>query len=254
MVAPTTSSNGISDIDAQILKLAPTFQTAIKTEIDAQSAPLNKVKAESDAIDVTKAVYTDMKTNFDALQDAVQALISTQDTYALGATAKSSVTSFSPGSTVFTAATQDSALAGEYDISVSTLAKAETQATAASASADIALGKSGIFWLGGNGKASVDGFTPSTSVLGATTGAVASGQRELGSTVSSKTQNESYSLQVRDYDGVRQFRLANADGTAVSIRKTDGSGYTDDWQTMTNGSYDTGRGLALTLSTAGETG
>jgi flagellar hook-associated protein 2 len=261
MMASTVSSSTSStssaqaDIDAQILKLATTFQTAISATIDTASAPLKKVQAQSADVDVRKAVYTDLKNNFDALQSAVQGLISTQASYAMGGTAKSTVTPFTSGSTVFTATTQGAALSGEYDISVTTLARAQTQATAAAASSDLALNKSGTIWLGGTGKASVDAFMLSDSVTAATIGTVASGQRELGSTINTDTQKESYSLQVRDSsDGVRQFRLTNADGTAVSIRSSDGSGFTDSWQTLNSGAYDTGRGLVLTLSSAGAPG
>jgi flagellar hook-associated protein 2 len=45
----------------------------------------------------------------------------------------------------------------------------------------------------------------------------------------------------------------DADGNATSIRKTDGStGTTSEWQTMRDGSFDTGRGQTLTLSKTGE--
>ncbi len=246
----SSTSSAQADIDAQIRKLAPTFQTAISATIDTASAPLKKVQAQSADVDVRKAVYTDLKTNFDALQSAVQGLISTQGLYAMGGTAKSTVTSFTTGATVFTATTKDTAVSGEYDISVTTLARAHTQATSAAASADLPLGKSGTFWMGGTGHASVDAFVPSVSVTAAVTGSVVDGQHELGSTIGS----EAYSLQVRDSNGVRQFRLTNADGSALSIRTTDGSGFTDGWQSLSSGAYDTGRGLVLTLSSAGSPG
>jgi flagellar capping protein FliD len=244
------SASAAADIDAAIKKLAPTFQTAISATIDAESSPLKKAQAQRDAIDIRRGVYTDMKSNFDALRSSVQALITTQATYALNRTSVSTVTPFTSGYSVFSASASETAQSGEYDIAVTSLARAQTQATAASASADIALGKSGTFWLGGNGVAAVNSFVPSTSVTDAITGTVADGQRELGSTL----EGEVYSLQVRDSAGIRQFRLANADGAAVSIRKMDGSGYTDGWQTMTDSAYDTGRGLVLTLSTTGSAG
>ena len=54
--------------------------------------------------------------------------------------------------------------------------------------------------------------------------------------------------------GTRQFRLVNADGSAMSIRNAGGSGYTSDWQILTDGEYDTGRGLSFTLNSSGELG
>jgi flagellar capping protein FliD len=235
-------------IDAQIRKLAPTFQTAISTTIDAESAPLKKAQAQKEAMEVRRAVYTDMKSNFDSLQNAVQALISTQTSYGLKLTPKSSVNPAVTGTTVFSAIASDSAPSGEYDITVGALAKAHSVASAAESSADVALGKSGIFYLGGDGaNSSVSGFVGGTSVTNAeASGSVADGQRELG--------GGAYSVQVRDYDGNRQFRLVNADGTAVSIRNGSSSTYTDSWQTMRSGAFDTGRGLKLDLSTSGATG
>ncbi len=240
----------ITSVDDSIKNLATTYQTAIKAAIEAQSAPLKRVQAQRDTLDVRKGVFTDVKNNFDALQSALQALISSQASYGLNLVSKASVIPGTAGSTVMTlGTTSESATAGDYDISVTQLAKANSRASAAAASPDIALGKSGTFWLGGNGTAALQtetasgvysDFVASGSVTAAATSTVASSQRELGT--------GSYSLQVRDSGGVRQFRLVNADGNAVSIRKTDGSsGYTSEWQAMTSGAYDTGRGQTLTL-------
>jgi flagellin-like hook-associated protein FlgL len=70
-----------------------------------------------------------------------------------------------------------------------------------------------------------------------------------------------YTLATRDLIGPplqHQFRLVDAAGVAQSILtqggdKNDPSAYTSDWQPMTSGSYDTGRGLNLTLDSAGTT-
>ena len=254
----------ISSIDTQIAKLAPTFQTAIKAVIDSESTSLKRTQAQKDSIDVRRSVYTDIKTNFDGLQNALQALISTQDTYGMNLVSKASVTPGTTGSTVLSASTtSDTAAAADYDIAVTQLAKAQSKSTSLAYSPDVALGKSGTFWLGGTGSAALQtkiktstdpapivyeysAFVPSTSVTAGATSTVATGQRELGA--------GDYALETRDLDGVRQFRLINADGSSVSIRnQQDGTSYTSAWQTMTNGSYDTGRGLSLTLNTNGST-
>ena len=144
------------------------------------------------------------------------------------------------GTTVLTGTSTDSTVAGDYDVVVGLLARANSQSGISAPTADLALGKSGTYWLGGTGLASVTGFSASTSVTDATTGTVADGQRELGST--GTIAAEAYSLQVRDSGGVRQFRLVNADGTAMSIRNQGGTDFTSSWQAMSDGSYDTGRG------------
>lgn len=247
-------TNTISSIDSSILNLAPTYQKAIKAVIDSESEPLNRTQTLRDQLDVRRSVFTDVRDNFTTLQGAVQALISTQASYGLSLVAKSTITPAAAGTMVFNATlTSDSAPAADYDIYVSKLAKAESRASAPVASPDIALNKSGTFWLGGTGTAALQtetssnvysDFVPSSSVFGATTTNVASGQREMG------TGN--YTLQIRDLSGVRQFRMVDADGNAVSIRSTDGASiYTSDWQKMTDGSYDTGRGQLLTLNAQG---
>ncbi|HEX2998059.1 MAG TPA: flagellar filament capping protein FliD [Anaerolineales bacterium] len=245
----------ISSVD--LSGLAPTFQTAIKSIIEAESAPLKQVQTRRDQLDVRRSVFTDVKTNFDALQSAAQALISTQASFGLSLVAKASVTPLTSGSTVLTASLTDESIpSADYDFSVIKLAKAQSRAAAAVSSPDIALNKSGTFWLGGTGTAALQtetspgvfaDFVPSTSVTAATTTAVASSQRELGQGL--------YNIQVRDQNGVRQFRLVDADGNAVSIRSTDGtSTYTSNWQKMVDGSYDTGRGQSLTLISLGDLG
>ena len=248
-------ANTVSSIDASLLNLAPTFQKTIKAIIEAESTPLKQTQVLRDQLDVRRAVFTDIKSNFDALQSAMQALISTQASFGLNLVSKSGITPTLAGTTVLTAnVTSESMPPGDYDFSVTKLAKAHSRAADAVSSPDLALHKSGTFWMGGAGTAALqtettpgmyDDFVPSSTVTAATTASVASSQRELG--------EGNYCLQVRDSAGVRQFRLVNADGNVVSIRSTDAtSTYTSDWQNMVNGSYDTGRGQSLTLSTTGD--
>jgi len=237
-------ASSIGPIDTSIAALAPTFQTAIKAIINSESAPLNRVQAQKDQVDVRRSVYTDIKANFDALQTSLQALISTQASYGMNLTSKLTVVPGTSGTTVLSATSVESAAAADYDIVVSQLAKFQSKASAAAFSSDAALGKSGTFWLGGSGTSAIS-FTANDTVTASTTGTTASGQRELGT--------GSYSLETRDSSGVRQFRLVNADGKAVSILNQSGTNYTSEWQTMTDGSYDTGRGLNLTLNSLGAT-
>jgi flagellar capping protein FliD len=244
----------VSSIDVSLQNLAPTFQTAIKTIIEAESNPLKQTQSLRDQLDVRRGVYTDVKSNFDALQGTIQALISTQASYGLSLVSKSSVTPITAGTTVLSASiTNDSTPAADYDFSVTRLAKAESRATAPAASSDTALNKTGTFWLGGTGQAALQtetspgvysAFVPGSTVTAAVVNSVASGQRELG--------QGNYTVQVRDFNGIHQFRLVDADGNAVSIHSANGtSAYTTDWQNAIDGAYDTGRGQILTLSRQG---
>jgi flagellar hook-associated protein 2 len=245
----------ISSIDSTISKnLATTFQTAIKASIEAQSASLNRVQLQKESLSVKRGIYADVKSNFDALQGAVQALISSQASYGLTLVSKASVTPATAGTAVITVGSaSETTPASDYDFSVTHLAKAHSRATATASSPDVALNKSGTFWMGGTGIAALQtesspgvysDFVPTTSVTAASTATAASGQRELGT--------GDYTVQVRDSNGTRQFRLVNADGNAISIRKADGSSsFTSEWQNMPNAAYDTGRGQTLTLSRSG---
>lgn len=246
----------ISSIDLSISKnLTPTFQNAIKAAITSESTPLNRVQALKAAMDVRRSVYTDVKNNFDALQSAVQALISSQGSYGLKPVPKSSVIPGTSGTSVLSVSqTGENASVSDYDFTVTQLAKAHSRATAAFSSPDVALNKSGTFWLGGVGIASLQSetttpgeysdFVPSTTLTAATISTTATGQHELGT--------GDYTLQLRDYSGNRQFRLVNADGNAVSINNINSTTtYTSDWQTMKDGAFDTGRGQILSLNTTG---
>ncbi len=248
------ASTTITSIDTLIQKLTPSFQTAIKSTIEAESGPLKRVQSQKDTLDVRRGIYTDIKSNFDGLQSAIQALISTQSTYGLSLVSKSSVLPGTSGTTVLTVSkTAENVPVTDYDFIVTKLARAHSRATAAAPSPDIALNKSGTFWLGGTGTAALQSesapdtysdFIPTSSVTAAITAPATNGQRELGT--------GDYTLQVRDSAGIRQFRLVDADGNAVSIRKVDSSSsMTSDWQNMSNGTFDTGRGQILTLNKTG---
>ena len=77
-------ATAVSSIDASISKnLATVFQTAIKASIEAESASVKRVQTLKDSVQVRRGVYTDVKTNLDALQSAIQALVSTQSSYGL---------------------------------------------------------------------------------------------------------------------------------------------------------------------------
>ncbi len=244
----------VSSIDVSLQNLAPTFQKAIKAIIESESAPLTRTQTLKDQLEIRRSVYTDVKTNFDALQSAVQALISSQASYGLSLVSKLNVTPAIAGSTVLTASvTNDSVPIADYDIFVSKLAKAESRSTAAFPGSDVALNETGTIWLGGTGNAALQtetspgvhsDFVPTSTITAAIPSSVANGQRELGS--------GNYTVQLRDLNGIRQFRLVDEDGDAASIRSTnDSSLYTSNWQKVVDGSFDTGRGQRLTLSSQG---
>lgn len=242
------ASSVTSSTSTTYANLATTFQTAIKTSMDAAREPVNRLETERDTVEVRRGIYTDIKNGLDGLLKSIQALNSTSDDYAFKQVSKATVTPSTPNSTVFTATATESALIADYEIAVTRLAKAHTRASAEMTSPDMPLGRSGVFWMGGTGEASVS-LTPSGALQGAVLSSVAEDQRELG------TGN--YSVEVRQVGGVKQFRLVDADGKAMSIARASGTGFTSDWQSLKSGTFDTGRGLTFTLdreASAGVTG
>jgi flagellar capping protein FliD len=133
-----------SDLNTALKNLAPSFQTAINASIEAESEPLKRIQALKDQTDVRRNIYTDMKTNLGALQSAVQGLITTQAGYSMNPVLSASVIPGTAGTSVITTSSNSGTLvAGDYDIAVTRLAKAQSRATAAAASPDMALGKGG---------------------------------------------------------------------------------------------------------------
>lgn len=84
----------------------------------------------------------------------------------------------------------------------------------------------------------------STTITQIGAGVVAAGQTELAA--------DTYTVETRLNAGVWQFRVLDSSSTAVNVRLSDGSGYSDQWQDIPAASgspvqYDTGRGLTVTF-------
>jgi len=214
------------------------FREAIESMLSVDRASVTRLEEQRDTVELRRALYRDIQSNLNALKSAARALISTHSSYAMGQGRTAVVTPFTSGASVLTATAGSDAIPGEYEIVVSKLAKAHSQVSGVQASVDGALGKSGEFWLGGTGTASVS-FSPAGALSAVEVADVAEGQRELGS--------GEYKLEVRLKDGKKQFRLVDADGNAVAINRLNGKGTTSTWQDLTSGELDTGRGFKITL-------
>jgi flagellar hook-associated protein 2 len=244
----TTSSVSSSTTTPQ---LDAVFTNAINAAITQASQPLTTLKQKSTDLTVQKGMYNDLNGYLSSLQSSVQALVSTDGSYALKSARNASVTSSVSGSTVATANADGSAVSGNYTLSNITLAKEERVASTQQTYSDQALGFTGTFYLGGLDSAQIDvnpehtNHTTTTNAATAfNTAAVASGQTGLGSsTFYVETRQDSTS-------GTWQFRLVDDEGNAQSIQLSDGSGYSSGWQNIPTGqSYDTGRGLSITFGT-----
>jgi flagellar hook-associated protein 2 len=230
---------------AALNNLSSVFRTAITTIIDSEKQPVTKLQSQRDEVNVRKGIYNDMSTNLTALQNSLHSLISTQASYSLNSTNKATVTPATANTTVLTATASSDAIKADYQINVTQLAKAQSKASAKAVGSDLALGKSGIFWMGGNGTASAS-VDSSDIVTGVQTSDidVDNDQRELGT--------GTYRVEIKGYGKNRQFRLVNQDGSPVSIKKVGSDNtYTNGWQKMIDGSVNTGRGFTFDLSSAG---
>lgn len=232
------SSNTIS-----ATQLDPTFRNIIQQTLEAERQPLRRLTARRDELQVQKGIYTDLGNMLAGLQSALRSLISSQPVYTLGGARSVKVTPAAAGSTVLTASANSSAAAGQYEISVTSLARAHRVRSDAVEYADQALGLSGTLRLGGLAAAEVSGAAMADGILAFQTAATLDGKSALGS--------DTYYVETRQQDDIWQFRLVNSRGEAQSIRRADGS-YTSEWQSAPAeaGWVDTGRGLSIEFDPA----
>lgn len=229
---------------ATVTALDSYFTTLISSLMEIERQPLARMTTQRDSFNVKRGAYSDLNTKLDSLQDAVKALRSSTASTALTAGRSTTITPADSNTSVLTATASKSAIVGQYDLSVTNLAKAQRRASAVQTSVDQALGKTGTFWLGGTGTADVS-LAATATVTGAATSVLASGQKELGT--------GTYTVETRDNDGVLEFRLKDVDGKVVSISDGDET-YTAAWQTVSTGAFDTGRGITLSLDASGTAG
>jgi flagellar capping protein FliD len=231
----TTSSVGTTST----ANLDAYFVQQINNIIALDKQPVEKLKYQKDDITVQKGVYTDLKAQLDGFHTQVKALWSTQSTYALGSTLKSSITGAPSGSTVLSATASTGALAGNYAVNVTQLARYDRKLGDQMFASDQMLGISGSFYMGGAADRSASVAASDPAVASVTTSSIGEGQSELGS--------NSYYIETHQDNGTWKFRLVDGEGKAISIKQSDGT-YGTGWQTMAAGDYDTGRGLKLNFN------
>ncbi|MBI3761192.1 MAG: flagellar filament capping protein FliD, partial [Chloroflexi bacterium] len=178
------------------------------------------------------------------LQALVKPLTTTDPSSALTAGRAASVSNAAAGYTVLAASASNSAIAGAYAINVTTLAREHRVRSDQQTYSDQALNLSGTILVGGAAaRSQTTVATIADTVTAFGTGSIASGQNEIGTAT--------YYVETRnDATAGWQFRLVDADGKAASIQQATSAGtYTSNWQAIPTGggSYDTGRGLTLTL-------
>jgi flagellar hook-associated protein 2 len=201
-------------------------------------------KTQRDELNGTRAIYVDLQSKLSSLNTAAASLASSSSGSIFGG--KSLTNS---NADALTATASSSATVGTYDISVTTLAKAQRVRSEQQSYSNQGLGLSGTCVIGGlqDRAVSSESTVPDTVTDFGVGAAVTSGQRELGS--------GTYHVEARDNEGTKQFRIVDADGGSVSIADVDDdSSFTSNWQTLATvagKTYDTGRGLTVNFDADG---
>jgi flagellar hook-associated protein 2 len=235
------ATSSISNLDSY-------YQNLINYTLTQEKQPITRLTTQKDEINVKKAVYTDLKSKFDTLQTAINALRSNQGTYGITPGRAVSVNPGTTGTTVATAVVGSSVSAGTYSLSVTTLAKAHEVQSIRQTYTDQALGLIGTFVIGGAAErsAALVNSNPATvdSISSDGSHTIMPGQKEFGSgTLFIETRNDTT-------DGW-QFRIVDSEGVAQNVQETDSTEFTSSWQSIptTGASYDTGRGLGIVFGT-----
>jgi flagellar hook-associated protein 2 len=236
---------GISSSSTSSL-LNQSYLNALVTQaMAAQQRTYELAQTQRNQLNLTRSVYVDLNSKFSELASAVESLTS-----GIGSTFGAKSATSSDESVVKAVATSGAA-AGQYELTVNTLAKAHRVGSEQQAYVDQALGLSGTFIIGGvESRAVSNAQTVANTVDGfAASAAILDGQKELGS--------GQYYVEIRDNNGTWQFRLVDADGSAMRIASVDDPDtLTSDWQDLAavaGQTYDTGRGLQITFGSGSYT-
>lgn len=226
--------------------LSSNFTLIIDSIMTYERQPLQTLTSQKDQINVRRGAFLDLSNKLNSLQSAVRGLVSSDVLSVLKPGRTVSVTPGLVNTSVATANVESSAIPGTYELSVTRLARAERYTSAVQTSARQALGKLGALWVGGTDQPAAAIGSDAGGVLEADSAAVSvvtAGQRELSS--------GAYTVETRETETGRQFRLVDADGKAVQVADRSRSGaMTASWQDLPTGEFDTGRGLTLSFTGA----
>ena len=230
------STTSVSNLDSY-------YQQLLETQIAQEQRPINVIQTQLDDLKVQKAMYDDLNTKFDGLQDTIKALLSTDPFYDMDPGRIASVNT-TADQTVLVATASSSAIVGSYTIDITQLARGETTRSDKQSYSDQGLNLSGTFVIGGGETRSITNEMTDTTISGfATNGTIIEGQEELGSST--------YYVETRqNEDGDWQFRIVDENGQAMNIRNNvaDNDTLTTNWQDIPVGeAYETGRGLTVTF-------
>ncbi|MHB0877526.1 MAG: flagellar filament capping protein FliD [Anaerolineae bacterium] len=215
------------------------IEALVTTAVSYMQSEVTEAKTSLSTLTTTRALMNDLKNYLSSLDTVAEQLAGVDSDYTFGAadTATSSSTS------VLTASVGTGAASAEYNIDVTSLAKAHSISSKQYSRTAEALGLSGAFYIGGAAAAETAGATTDSSVTAYGTAAAAEGLTQLGS--------GDYFVEFRQSGSTWQFRVVDATGATVKVNRSDGTtGTTENWQSFSNvagTTFDTGRGLTVTF-------
>lgn len=225
-------------------------QNLVELTLSSERKPLETLQTKRDTLQVRKGIYSDIGTKIEALQTAITALQGTNNVFKQKAV---SVKNSSDTINVASATTNGtSAGVGEYNLTVTKLAQSHQISSTQQAHTDVALGWTGVFYIGGAASRSVTGSVGVGNPISADptpfgVDDIREDEKELGS--------GEYSIEFRQNSGVWQFRIVDAEGKAVSVDDAADTGdtMTSNWQdygTVKNTTFNTERGLTIKFDDA----
>jgi flagellar hook-associated protein 2 len=224
-------------------KLDSTFTSLISSMMTIERQPLDRLTTQQTTLSSKKNIYTDFKTKLDTLLTSVKTVNPADAFYSFSPGRKVSTSSNTTNNTIATAAASSTAVPGTYTVSEVTLAKSHSVMSARQEYSTQGMEMAGTIYMGGDATRSITATGGSSTVVGSmtTSSSIASGQQELGT--------GDYYVETRLNGGVKQFRLVDAEGKAVTIKNGSTSSYSSNWQSLpAAGDFDTGRGLTISFT------
>lgn len=221
------------------------IEQLIRQTMAMERQPLSRLETQKDDLEVKRGIYNDVSSKLEDLRSALQDL--TGDSGALNSYVPTIADDTILGASV---TNSYSLVAGNYDVTVTKLAKVHQIASAQQGQADVALGLTGTFVVGGAAARSVASSTTNSVVTGFGTASIRAGELELGS--------RDYSVEFQQSGSAWQFRVVDENGDAVSIDDASDAGteMTSGWQDLSlvqGTTFDTGRGMTVAFSNADPT-
>ncbi|MCE1252377.1 MAG: flagellar filament capping protein FliD [Anaerolineae bacterium] len=205
-------STSVSSTGSSTYGLDSTWVSIIDAQITSEKQyRLNKLTAQKDALDIRKAVFTDLKSQINSLKDSLGKLWSTDTDYALNGDRSVTIGDRSDKTaSILTATASSTASLGVYSISVENLAtQHRVSSTTAVSSSTTALGYNGNFSIEVGGKSNT--FTVDASdTLYSIASKINSATYESGKGVTATVVNNKLTIQSKSTGAEYKMTLSGS--------------------------------------------